>query len=278
MLKDILVHLDGGSDDDNRLAHALGLARQYEAHLTGLVCIHVPGMSMMGGDMGLSSAKLSAQIIQESNESGDALEAKYIEVFKNLDVLSEVRRLDLQGGSAAQVIAAETRTADLFVSTRPYNHKNNNSELLEGVLFSSGRACLFVPPAVPPEGDVKTIVLAWRNTRESARAVAEALPLLVGADKVVIAMISQGEAPQARGDAPSADIAKHLTRHGVKVEVNYISGWDDAAAALLNECDRVDADMLVMGGYGHSRFREWVLGGVTRTVLSKADLPVLIAH
>jgi nucleotide-binding universal stress UspA family protein len=91
-------------------------------------------------------------------------------------------------------------------------------------------------------------------------------------------MIGAGEAPEQEGHEPGADIARHLDRHGVRVEIRHVTGWSDPAEALLNETQKAAADLIVMGGYGHSRFREWILGGMTRDVLSLANVPVLLAH
>jgi nucleotide-binding universal stress UspA family protein len=277
MIKDILVHFDGSSEDANRLSHGLELARQYGAHLTALVVNNVPEL-VMAGDIGMSSARVAAELQEEAVKRGDELQKAVEAQFADLEVLNEVRRVDLQSGEIGRSVAAEVRTSDLFIMTRPYDHHAPDAALAEGVMFSSGRASYFVPPAIGPSGPIKTVVLAWRNTRESARAVAEAMPILSAADKVVVTMVSQGEDPESMHQEPGADISRHLSRHGANVELRMLTGWADPAEAILNEAERSGAQLIVMGGYGHSRFREMVLGGVTRNVLSKSDIPVLMAH
>jgi len=277
MIKDLLVHLEGSREDDVRLAYAELIATRHQAFLTGLYCNIVPEM-MFAGDPSLTSAQAIASMQTAAIEAGDKQETKLNEKVSKLSVNSELRRLDLFASQAGQSIAAEARTADLLVATRPYNHHSATPELLEAVLFNSGRGCLFVPPAIMPNGDIDTVVVAWRNTREAARAVSEAGPIMRAAKKVVIALVTEDGAPESQDEMPGADIARHLDRHGVNVELRQISGWSNPAEALLNEVEKAGAKMLVMGGYGHSRFREWVLGGVTRDILRVAEVPVLLAH
>jgi len=277
MIKDLLVHLEGNREDNVRLAYGELLAAHHQAFLTGLYCNIVPEM-MFAGDPSMTSAQAIASLQAAAIEAGDKVETTLRAQVSKLEVNSELRRLDLSAGQAGHSIAAEARTADLLIATRPYNHHSATPELLEAVLFNSGRGCLFVPPAIMPSGEIDTVVVAWRNTREAARAVSEAAPILRAAKKVIVAIVSDNGAPESQDEMPGADIARHLDRHGVNVELRQISGWTNAAEALLNEVEKQGAKMLVMGGYGHSRFTEWVLGGVTRDILRVAQVPVLLAH
>jgi nucleotide-binding universal stress UspA family protein len=118
--------------------------------------------------------------------------------------------------------------------------------------------------------------VAWNGSREAARAVADALPLLAAAERVSILMVRPE--PDGMGAPPGADVTHHLGRHGVKVEPVRIDDAGDVGALLLARCAAAGADVLVMGAYGHSRLRELVLGGATRTVLHETTLPVLLSH
>lgn len=278
MIKDVLVYLDGSKEDAVRLSYAEPIAQRNDAFLVGLLCVETPDM-VSAGDGVFSVGQVASELQQEAEERGDICEKELAERFGKHEFRSGLRRVSSTTSMMGQTIANEARLADLFVATRPYKHYSEKPEIFEHVLFNSGRGCLFVPPAISAgDGPCKNIVLGWRNSKETARAVADAVPFLQKADQVTVAIVSDGEAPEERGVEPGADIARHLDRHGVNVEVRNINGWSDAAEALLNEVERIDADMLVMGGYGHSRFREWVLGGATRSVLSKAEVPVLMAH
>jgi nucleotide-binding universal stress UspA family protein len=275
MIKDIVVQLTGSNEDDVRLAYAKDIARGFTAHLTG---IHLHVLPELLSVTDPSGSAFLQKLIEESNAGADKVEEKLKSKFDSFDVSRELRRLDVLPGEAADALAAETRTADLFVGTRPYGDPAGQNHIEEAVLFRSGRGCLFAPPRGKPPAQYATILVAWKNTREAARAVAEALPFLRQARSVVVAVIEEHRASEELKIEAGADIGRYLSRHGVSAEIRKIGGWSDTGAAILNEAKQIGADMIVIGGYGHSRFREWVLGGVTRHVLSESPVPVLTAH
>jgi nucleotide-binding universal stress UspA family protein len=190
----------------------------------------------------------------------------------------EVRRVEAYAGYLAEAIARQARTSDLFLATRPYGDPRRRSYIEETALFSSGRPCFFVPPKGTPHAGYDTIFVAWKETREAARAVAESIPFLLKARNVVVAIVEEQGASERFGEEAGADIGRYLSRHGVTPEIRKINGWDYASAALENEIGAVRPDLVVMGGYGHSKLREWILGGATRDVLSSSGVPVLMAH
>jgi nucleotide-binding universal stress UspA family protein len=278
MIKDLLVHLEGSKEDEIRLAYAQLIASDHRAFLTGLFCNIVPDNIYVSGGGALAMAGAVSEMKETAVKAGNEMEKKLKKQLDKMDVSSELRRLDLTYAHAGQAMTAEARTADLFIATRPYNHHSATPELLETVLFNSGRGVLFTPPAIKPVGKIDNILVAWRNRRETARAVSEALPMLREANNVSIAMVAEKDGQGAENEMPGADIARHLDRHGVNVEIRHIKKWSKIGDALLNEVEKTNSKMLVMGGYGHSRFREWVLGGATREILSEAQVPVLISH
>jgi len=277
MIKDILVYLDGSSEDDVRLSYAVPVAERHDAVLTGLLCVEIPDVISAGGGV-FSVGSVAAELQSQAEEQGDKSLKGLKKKFDKLEVRNELRRLDATSAQMGKAISDEARVSDIFVATRPYGHFTEQPELFEKVLFSCGRSCLFVPPAVKARKPFTDIVVGWRNSRETARTVADAIPFLQKADKVTLAMVFEEESTEELRIEPGADMARHLDRHGVNVELRNITGWKNAGDALLNEIERTDADMFVIGGFGHSRFREWVLGGVTRDVLTKAEVPVLMAH
>jgi nucleotide-binding universal stress UspA family protein len=135
-----------------------------------------------------------------------------------------------------------------------------------------------VPPSYAGQAVYRNILVAWKDTREAARAVSAALPFLKQAKSVVVGIVDEGLPAEHQGNAPDEDIGRYLSRHGIKAEVHMIGGWPNVGDAILNEAVKTAADLVVMGAYGHSRLREWVLGGATRDVLSAASVPVLVAH
>jgi nucleotide-binding universal stress UspA family protein len=275
MIKDIVVHLTGSEEDDVRLAYAEPIARSFSAHLTGLQVHTMP--EIIGYTDPTGSAFLQ-QLIAESYERAEAVTEKLSGKLSAFHLARELRRLDVLPGDVGRQLAAETRTADLFVGTRPYGDPTGQVRVEEEVLLGSGRGCLFAPPGGKPPRFYSTILVAWNGSRESARAVAEALPFLAPAQQVLVAIIEEHGASEQKRIEAGADIGRYLSRHDISAEIRKIAGWDDASKALMNEARQVEADMLVMGGYGHSRFRERILGGATRRALSEAEIPVLMAH
>lgn len=278
MIKDLLVHLDGTEADERRLAYAEPIAQAAEAFLTGLLVNEIPEV-MIAGDPSLSAAQVVIDLQNEAVEKGNATESTLEARLGRLSVANGLRRIDVYVSRAGAQIATEARVADLFVALRPYGHPEDSmASTLEAVLFDSGRPTLFVPPEGAPPANYDTILVAWQDTREAARAVSDALPFLSAAKSVVVVIVDEGGPSEQRGTEPGADIARHLDRHGVNVEIKHVEEWDRTSDAILNEAGKAGADMIVMGGYGHSRFREWILGGTTRDILSKASVPVLVTH
>jgi nucleotide-binding universal stress UspA family protein len=149
----------------------------------------------------------------------------------------------------------------------------------ERVGLAAGRPVLVIPYAGHFENLGRRVVIAWNATREAARAVADAMPLLASAELVTVLTIDPREGPDAHGEVPGADIAAHLALHGVTAQIERtVSGGLPVGEVLLSRIADLGADLLVMGLYGHSRARELLLGGATRTLLRSMTLPVLMSH
>jgi nucleotide-binding universal stress UspA family protein len=179
-------------------------------------------------------------------------------------------------GVPHRVFGLHARYADLSVLAQdaPESQDLRFADLAEDVLISAGRPVLVVPKGGAAWSG-RTALVAWNGSREAARALADAMPLLERAQTVEV--FTAGE--QDIGDLPGADIAAHLARHRIDVEVFRFAGIESSVGdALLNRAADIGADFVVMGGYGRSRFREYVLGGVTRHVLQNLTLPVLMSH
>lgn len=273
MFKDITVHLTGSAEDVVRLRYANDLARAFGAHLTGLYAHVLPELISYTDPSG--SAFLQ-ELIEQSNKAGDTVAARLTKNMAELGSYTELRRLDVFPGEVGKAIASEVRMGDLFVGTRPYGDPARSAHIEEAILFDSGRPCLFLPPQTARPAQMTTVLVGWKNTRESARAVAEAMPILKQATSVIVVMVSEGDG--SLGSEPGADIGRYLSRHGIKPEIRTASGAPDVGTALLREAQAHAADLIVMGGYGHSRLRELVLGGATRDVLVSSPIPVLMAH
>lgn len=277
MIKDVTVYLDGSAADESRIAHAAAVCARFEAHLSALLLNALPSI-VVAADAG-APAIIDWHLQDAAVASGDAAQSRLTEHLARVAPLTELRRRDLYSGQFGEAVAGLGRTGDLTVVPRPYGDgaADIDPQVVEGALFGSGRGALIVPRTAVPAG-FRTIVLGWRNSREAARAVSEAMPFLRAAERVAITMVDEHGAPAQEGLEPAADIARHLARHGVSAEIRHLSRWERPGEGLIAEAMAIGADMLVAGAYGHSRLREWVMGGTTRDLLKDCPVPLLMAH
>ena len=276
MIRDILVNLTQGKETDPAAAYATSLAAQFSAHLTGLAVtyeIDVPPFYM---------GALPTDFIETQMAENAAAAHRTIETFSSgaetAAITYEVRQLNGSLGVAASTLAEMARTFDLTVVAQPDPDQPGPEEVIaETVLLESGRAVLIVPYVQRTPYRAGRAVVAWDGSRAAARALAEGLPLLHRAQSVEVLRVVRGtEDPE-----PEDAVLKHLTRHGLSATVRtlFVSpGETSVAQTILNEVSDQGADLVVMGGYGHSRLRELVLGGVTREILGAMTVPVLMAH
>jgi len=275
-LCDIIVHLDASPRARIRLDLAVALARQHRAHLTALHVIDValPVMAMGDGG-GAVIAELMEQMRQTALKAGAQLQAAFQEAIRREGIMGEWRQVE---GSAAELVALHGCYADLLVLGQD-DPESDHAGLLEAVLFDSGRPVLAIPFAGTFPQIGRRVLVGWNASREASRAVHDALPLLAKAESACVFLANPKRGLGAHGEEPGADIARHLARHGLKVEVAKAVADDVAdSALLLNHASDMGADLLVMGAYGHSRLREFILGGVTRSLLREMTVPVLLSH
>lgn len=189
----------------------------------------------------------------------------------------QVRDLAIERAVDDDKIVAHAQLADLTILGRATAHDRARQAMIEDVLFKSGRPVLLVPDRPIRQRSWDTIVIGWNAKAEAVHAVAGAMPLLKRAKRVVIATV---DAKKVEGvSAPGQDLAAYLLCHAIEAEVHNLDGLGRTEArALLNEAIAVDADMLVLGAYGHSRARELLFGGVTRELLAASSIPLLMAH
>ena len=268
--KDILVHLDGTSEDETRLAHAEALACAFDAHLCGLYTIQLPDIAV--------GVMAYAEIEDRLRAEGVIVQKRLAERLNRIGSLNELRKIEAGLDDMRRAVATEARLADLLVASCPRGTARQWSFAVEEALFEGGRGVLLTPEGVQPRDAIRTIVIGWVNARAATRAVAEAMPLLQRAGLTEIVCVEEGTTGVERALARS-DIAAHLDRHGIEVNISIISdATHDAAGAILDKARRVSADLIVTGAYGHSRLREWILGGVTRDLIARSEIPLLMAH
>ncbi len=275
MLKDIVVNLGLGSHDPAG-EYAVSLADAFQAHLLGVAFSFepvIPGM-VMGG---IPPEFIDSQRA-ESDKKARAAVARFEKAAKQAGVSVETRIISSSISGAADQFGQLARRFDLVVVGQPEGDKAAPDEVVdEGVLFESGRPVIFVPFIQKIGVKLDRVMVCWDGSRAATRAVADSIPILQKAKTVEIVLVA------AKGfkadEAPGVDLAKHLARHGLQVTLKRITSPEiDIASTILSYAADSNADMIVMGGYGHSRLREFVLGGVTRSILETMTVPALMSH
>ncbi len=276
MVKDILVNLTGGASQDFAADYALSLARLFGAHIAGIGFVYepvIPG-SVMGG---IPSELIEAQR-EETAKSARGAADRFEASAREAQLSAEVRILDASVAGAADLFARAARRFDLAVVGQARPNEGASEELLiEGALFESGRPVVMVPFTQTRPATLERVLVCWDGSRPATRAIADALPFLGRAKAIDIIAVS-GERGKG-GELAGTNMARHLSRHGLQVTLKRVSaGNADVPSAIRTQAQESGADFMVMGGYGHSRLREFILGGVTRTVLTTTTIPVLMSH
>jgi nucleotide-binding universal stress UspA family protein len=275
--KSILVQVDHAKACPARIDAAIELALRHEAHLTGLYLMVEPtGASFARGYLPPEILEAAAGQGEEAAREGlarfsAAAERNQLSFDTRID-----RGFDLE---LAEIFGLHARYADLAVVGQEDPAEPSPGQRPGPLVLSCGRPVLLVPYIGARETLGQRVVVAWDASREAARAVRDALPILKQASSVSVVSVNPRPADFGHGETPGADIALYLARHGVEVDVRHIETRDlDVGNALLSHVAGEAADLLVMGGYGHSRLREIMLGGATRTILQDMLVPVLMAH
>ena len=279
MIRDIFVPLLRQASDDSALDVALAMALANDAHISALVTLEHP-MPVVT-ELGYVPLEMGQKQLEDARAAAEFQAAHARARLASEAVSSEVRVTEVMMLWSEEAAALKARHADISVlgGPDPTPTTPRFSLTFNTLLLHSGRPVLVVPTgatlSVPPQ----KVVLAWTPTREATRALHDALPLLSKASEIDVLMIDPQTGLAGHGQEPGADIARHLARHGLSVRVVAMphSGLSDGAS-LLRYVDEVDADLLVMGGYGHARWRQVVLGGATHAVLQGARKPVFFAH
>jgi nucleotide-binding universal stress UspA family protein len=276
MIKDLVVNLTVGADRDPAAQFAISIAARFEAHIAGIAFAYDPVITPAVMD-GLSASWVDAQRAENRAAAQEAVD-RFEAAAKREGLSAEHRIIEAGLGRAATLFGTIARCFDLAVvgQTDP-EHVLPDDLLIEAALFESGRPMVVVP-YIQEEGlKLGHVLVCWDGSHNSARAIADSLPFVVRGGKVEIVMVASGEGKM--DELPGADLAEHLARHGLNVEVKrLVAAGVDVSNVILSYAADSGADFIVMGGYGHSRLREFVLGGATRGILQSMTVPVLMAH
>ena len=275
MIKDIVVNLGLGAHDPAG-DFAISVANTFDAHLLGVAFVYdpiIPG-AVMGG---IPPQFIESQRIDSEKAARTAV-ARFEQAAKRAGVSYESLNVSASISGAAERLGRLARRFDLAIVGQPEREKSAPDEVVDdGVLFESGRPVIFVPYIQKAVLKLDRVMVCWDGSRAATRAIADSLPFLRKAKKVEIVMVA-GKAGK-EDEIPGVDFGQHLARHGIEVDVKHITAPDiDVSSTILSYAADTNADMIVMGGYGHSRLREFILGGVTRSILETMTVPALMSH
>ena len=276
MVKDIVVNLsvttDGGPVGD----YAVSVAAALDAHLSGIAFLYDPILPISG------TGYIPAEVIETQQADNEAATKAAIDRFtesaRRAGLSAEPLTLSSSLAGAGDQFGRIARRFDLAIVGQAEPQTSTVEDIIaESTLFESGRPMIVVPYIQKAPLKLDNIMVCWDGSKPAARAIGDALPLLAKAGRVEIVIVTneRGKKDEIEG----ADMGQHLARHGLKIDVHRIAGGGiDVADALLSHAADSGADFMVMGGYGHSRLREFVLGGVTRSILRSMTIPVLLSH
>ncbi|TYC51525.1 universal stress protein [Rhodobacterales bacterium] len=275
-IKDILTVLDLAGDQP-AAKYALEFGRNYDAHVTGLAVSFEPVVPAF------AAAPMPVDYLQAAHEQAVAAAKEARDQFNELarvaSVKNESRVADILTGGPLENVLVHCRPTDLVVigQSNPDNPEPMRELLIETVLFESGVPVLLVPYIGSQSYQPKNVLVGWDGSSTATRAIHGALPVLEKAEKITVLVIEK-KATKTDGQ-PGADVANYLARHNMDVTVEVITNpQTNVADAVLNHVSDNGNDLVVMGGYGHSRMREFLFGGATREILEAMTVPVLMAH
>ena len=279
MVRDILVPLQFTGSDTAALDAAAALATAHGAHVAVLAAVNYP--APIASEWGMAASMVSQvefdRVLDSVRSAGEAAKLH----LERAGAPCELRVVETLLNWPEEAAAMHARHADIaIIGGLDLVSPNGRFNAFFGtLLLDTGRPVMVVPPnaklLVPP----RRVVLAWQPRREPSRAIHDALPLLPRDARVDVLVLDPEVGDFAHGQQPGADIAAHLARHGLQVDVVSLPREGRSTGeAIVDHAAQQRADLVVMGGYGHSRWRQQVLGGTTRTVLEQATMPVLFAH
>jgi nucleotide-binding universal stress UspA family protein len=275
----LVLHLTNEARARALVEAAMGIAQRHEAHLIGLYVI--PSVEIhVAAEVPVTADILSAQREFYTEQAG-SIRAIFDKITTEAGFSCEWRTVDATGASVTDAVMAHGRCADLIIcgQSDPANDPASLLRVGEDVMMASGRPVLFIPTAgtFPTIGNNATV--AWNGSREAARAAFDALPMLKMAKQVRILAVNPDDTDLHGTTLPGSELATSLSRHGVKCEAAHSVAADIGVGdELLSRLADRGSDLLVMGGFGHSRFRQFVFGGATRSILGHMTVPVLMSH
>ncbi|HTV38032.1 MAG TPA: universal stress protein [Xanthobacteraceae bacterium] len=276
IVKDIVVNLSVAEGGGYAGDYAVSVAAALEAHLTGIAFVYDPVVPVA------AAGYIPPEVIETQQSDAQQAAKTALDRFNTeasrVGISAEPTMLPASFAGAGEQFGLIARRFDLAIVGQAEPDKGAVEELIaESALFESGRPVIIVPYIQKAPLKLDRVMVCWDGSRPAARAIADAMPLLERAGLIEVVIVANERGKQ--DEIPGADMGQHLARHGLKVDVKRIVGGDiDVADALLSHAADASVDFIVMGGYGHSRLREFILGGVTRAILRSMTAPVLMSH
>ena len=272
-IKDMLVALSARREPDRGRDYAFSMASHFQARVTGVIyALEPPTAFSLYPEF---TSQLMERHRAEEKRAAEAAREKFVAIASKAGVINECHSASGPLSRATSDFVNRLRTTDLGILTQHEEDVEHVGDVfLESALFHSARPVIVVPKGHASNFSISRILIAWDGSAHAARAVASAMPLLPDAGEVAVLTVAEvGKAKDLRGN----ELVKNLRLHGVNAGHSERRD-DDAAQVILNEARKFRASLVVMGGYGHSRLREFVLGGATRSMLKSMAAPVLMAH
>ncbi|MGP0092418.1 MAG: universal stress protein [Xanthobacteraceae bacterium] len=276
MIKDVIVALSVREERDPAAEYAISFADFFGAHIAGISFAFEPVIpaTVMGG--------IPADFIEmqraESDKAARAATTRFDKAAIADGLSTETHVFDVSVAGAGDLFGRLARRFDISVVSQADPDRVGPEDMIaEAALFESGRPAIIVPYIQKEAFSLNRVLVCWDGGRAAARAFGDAIPLLERAKEVHV-LIAAGERGK-RDEVPGADIGQHLARHGVKIEVHRAAAANiDIASLILSYAADLSIDFMIMGAYGHSRLREFVLGGATRGILASLTVPALMSH
>ena len=278
--KTLLVFLDAAGDSPVRLDAACDLAAIHHAHLSALAMSQRITPYIASG-VGAAAIEIDVGQIEESREQAQSIAKAASERLAAKSQLGDTRWISQELFGLREAAAIHGRQSDLIIAGQPTGDQCTylREAVFEGALFSSGRPVLLLPSNWHGPPKLENILVAWDASKEAAGALSKAAPIVDEAKSITVAIVDPEPGQQGFGEDPGNEVATVLSRHCNNVELAKIpSSGGSKAQALLTKAADVAANVIVMGGYGHSRFRESLFGGVTREMIERTKLPLLLSH
>ena len=276
MFKDIIVNLGVRNGGNIAGDYATSVAGTLEAHVTGIAIAFIPNIP--GASMGYLPIETIEAQQRDNKDAAETAIDRFAAASASAGVTATPRLVRAGFNSAAEEFGRLARRFDLAIVGQGDPEAGAvETVIVETTLFESGRPLIIVPYIQKAPLKLDRVMVCWDGSRAAARAIADAMPLFERAGNIEVVTVTNERGK--RDSVEGADMGQHLARHGLKVEVTRIAPGDvDVIDALLSHAADSGADFMVMGGYGHSRLREFVLGGVTRSMLRTMTVPTLMSH